>query len=411
MRYTEPMQKYTIFSLSSILILLGLLFLHTPAHAQDITLPIDSEFNDPTAALSTSPAPSTSPDIFYKGRVIQVLSEKTEDNLGIAQASAWTQMVRIEVLDGPSKNKEVELQYGGLSADKKLVEGEKLVLVAPNGVDDPKQFYVFERYRLGSLYLIAGLFVLVTIFFARWKGLTSLLGLGVSVGVLGFYIVPKILAGQNPLVVTIIGSFIIATTALYLAHGFNKRTTVALGSTLITILIAIALSTSFVHLTNLTGIGSEEAFYLQTSPIQGINLKGLLLGGIIIGALGVLDDITTGQAAAVDEIFKANPAMTRRELISRSLSVGREHITSLVNTLALAYAGASFPTLLLFIIYHRPFWVVLNTESISEEVVRTLVGSIALMCAVPITTALAAYFLTGKGRDTSSAEPTHGHSH
>ncbi|MEK7499241.1 MAG: YibE/F family protein, partial [Patescibacteria group bacterium] len=229
--------------------------------------------------------------------------------------------------------------------------------------------------------------------------------------VLGFYIVPKILAGQNPLVVTIIGSFFIATTALYLAHGFNKRTTVALGSTLITILIAIALSTSFVHLTNLTGIGSEEAFYLQTSPVQGINLKGLLLGGIIIGALGVLDDITTGQAAAVDEIFKANPMMTRRELISRSLSVGREHITSLVNTLALAYAGASFPTLLLFIIYQRPFWVVMNTESISEEVVRTLVGSIALMCAVPITTALAAYFLTGKGSSASNQEPIHSHHH
>lgn len=403
------MKKY-LFVLFGVFVLLGAFTTHKSIHAQDMTLPSDSEFNDPIAQLHTNPAASPGPDLFYKGRVIEVISEKTEEDLGIAQASAWTQVVKIEVLDGPSKGKEIEVRYGGLSADKKLVAEEKLILLAQNGTNNSEQFYIFERYRLHTLYYLGAFFVLLTIFFARWKGLTSLLGLGVSVGVLGFYVVPSILAGQNPLVVTIIGSFIIATVALYLAHGFNKRTTVALGSTLITILIAIALSTSFVRFTNLTGMGSEEAFYVQTSPIQGINLKGLLLGGIIIGALGVLDDITTGQAAVVDEIYKANPMLTRRELISRSLSVGREHITSLVNTLALAYAGASFPTLLLFIIYQRPFWVVLNTESISEEIVRTLVGSIALMCAVPITTTLAAYFLMGNGKDVPSKVSAHRHS-
>ncbi len=400
------MKRY-FFVLCSVLVFSSI----APVHAQETVLPSEIEVGDLSDPLLPQPTQSITPDLFYTGSVVKILSEKTEDNLGIARASAWSQMVRIQILDGPSKGKEIELQYGGLTTDKKLITGEKLILLAPNGTEDPERFYIFERYRLNTLYWLGTLFVVVTIFFARWKGLTSLLGLGVSIGVLGFYVVPKILEGQNPLVVTIIGSFFIATTALYLAHGFTRRTTVALASTLITILIAIALSTSFVYLTNLTGVGSEEAFYLQTSPIQGINLKGLLLGGIIIGALGVLDDITTGQAAAVDEIFKANPAMTRRELISRSLSVGREHITSLVNTLALAYAGASFPTLLLFIIYQRPFWVVLNTESISEEIVRTLVGSIALMCAVPITTALAAHFLTGKGRSTSSKETTHSHSH
>jgi uncharacterized membrane protein len=366
-----------------------------PVYAQETPLPNDLNLEEITSQLNSGQAPSIAPDAFYKGRVVKIVSEKDEQNdLNIAGAPSFIQTVKVELLNGPHKETQIEVQYGGLKGDQKLKEGEKVFIQAPNGTDDPKQFYIFERYRLSSLYWLAAFFILVTIFFARWRGFTSLLGLGVSISVLALYVVPQILAGKNPLIVTLIGSLLVATIALYLAHGFNRRTSIALASTLITIVIAIGLSTGFVWFTKLTGIGSEEAFYLQTSPVQGINLKGLLLGGIIIGALGVLDDITTSQAAAVHEIYRANPRLKRRDLIQRGLSVGREHITSLVNTLALAYAGASLPALLLFIIYQRPFLVVLNTEAIAEEIVRTLVGSIALMCAVPITTALAAYFLS-----------------
>ncbi len=182
----------------------------------------------------------------------------------------------------------------------------------------------------------------------------------------------------------------IATVSIYVAHGFNRRTSVAVGGTLISICIAIGTSLLFVWMGKLFGVGAEETLYLQTAGIGNINLQGLLLGGIIIGALGVLDDITTAQSAAVAEIADANPSLTSGELLKRGLSVGKEHITSLVNTLVLAYAGASFPALLLFVVYERPWWVVANTELIAEEIVRTLVGSIALMCAVPITTAIAA---------------------
>jgi uncharacterized membrane protein len=221
--------------------------------------------------------------------------------------------------------------------------------------------------------------------------------------VLAFYIVPQLLAGGNPLAVILIGALCMATFSLYLAHGFTRRTTVAVVSTLITICIALLLSVVFVAATKLLGMGSEEALYLQSAPGTSINLKGLLLGGIIVGALGVLDDITTAQAAAVDEIAKANPILSTQELFRRGLSVGGEHITSLVNTLVLAYAGTSFPALLLFTLYERPLWVVMNTEVITEEIVRTLVGSIALMCAVPITTLLAAYFLRGSHRNVENS--------
>jgi uncharacterized membrane protein len=355
-----------------------------------------------TEAPITDPAlaPPT-PDRFFRAEVIKILSDVDAD-IGIPDATAFSQTVQVRLLNGEYAGKEVEVEYGGLKKANRLVEGEKIIVSEAGGERDMDVFFVFDKYRLTPLYAIIAFFCVLAIVFARWRGVTSILGLALSVLVLASFIVPQLLAGKNVLLVVLGGALFISTTSIYLAHGFNRRTTVALGSTLITICIAMALSVMFVGATKLLGVGSEEAFYLQSMPgVANLNLKGLLLGGIIIGTLGVLDDVTTTQAAAVDEIAKANPRLTRRELIQRGASVGREHITSLVNTLVLAYAGAALPSLLLFTVYERPFWVVMNTEVIAEEIVRTLVGSIALMCAVPITTALAAYFLPGHGSATT----------
>lgn len=209
------------------------------------------------------------------------------------------------------------------------------------------------------------------------------------------FIIPSIIGGNNPFVMSLLGSGVIASASLYLSHGFSKRTTIALISTLLTLVLAAVLSIIFVEITRLSGAGTEESFFLQFGPLEQLNLKGLLLGGIIIGALGVLDDITTAQSAAVEEIHNANPKLSAKDLYKRGLSVGKEHIASLVNTLVLAYAGASFPLLLLFSIEDvEPFWVTLNHEYMVEEIVRTLVGSTALIFAVPITTYLAARAFT-----------------
>lgn len=353
-----------------------------------------------TPQMPDAPALGTS-DVFYKGRVQEIVSEEQyQDPFNVAGAPTFSQVVKVELLEGPHEGSMVEVPYGGQSDNQKLKVREKVVLIDPNGSGTLDQFYIFDRYRLPALSISVGFFFVLTILFARWRGAMSLLGLGVSISVLMLYIVPQILAGQNPLLIILSGSLVIATVSIYLAHGFNPRTTIAVVSTLITVGIAMGLALVFVMITKLLGVGSEEAFYLQTAGTQNINLRGLLLGGIIIGALGVLDDITTAQAAAVEEISKANPLLTKTELFARGFSVGREHITSLVNTLVLAYAGASFPALLLFSIYKRPFWVVLNTETIAEELIRTLVGSIALLCAVPITTALAAHFFARRSART-----------
>src|SRR3989338_8090127 len=330
------------------------------------------------------------PDAFYRARVTKIVEEKQEDTLSIAQAAAFSQRLEIELVTGPNKGQMAEVAYGAFRENQKLKVGEQVVVIAQNGSDNKDQLYIFDRYRIQSLAIMAGIFFLLTIFLAGRRGATSLVGLAFSIAVLMGFIIPRILSGGNPLGVVLIGSVAIATVSIYIAHGFNRRTSVAVGGTLISICIAIGTSLLFVWMGKLFRFGSEETLYLQTAGIGNINLQGLLLGGIIIGALGVLDDITTAQAAAVAEIADANPALSPAELFRRGLSVGKEHITSLVNTLVLAYAGASFPALLLFVIYERPWWVVANTEVIAEEIVRTLVGSIALMCAVPITTAIAA---------------------
>ena len=180
-------------------------------------------------------------------------------------------------------------------------------------------------------------------------------------------------------------------------------------STLITLTLSIGIALLTVSWAKLFGLGSEEAFYVQVGTFANLNLRGLLLGGIIIGILGVLDDITTAQAAAIEEIHRANPKLNFFELAKRGLSVAGEHIVSLVNTLALAYIGASFPLLLLFSQAYVPIWVALNSERVIEEIVRTLIGSSALVFAVPITTYLAAWFFSNYGSKNSNVLTYHHH--
>ena len=230
----------------------------------------------------------------------------------------------------------------------------------------------------------------------------SIVGLAASVSVIIFYIVPRVLDGKDPLTVCLIGAFIIAVISIFMSHGLNVRTSVALGSTLIVLGVTAGLAVLFVHISQVSGFGSEEAFYIQIG-IMNINLKGLLLGGIIIGALGVLDDVTIAQSATVEEIHKANPSLPFKELYKRGLSVGREHIASMVNTLALAYFGAGLPLFLLFSADKtKPLWLVVNSELVVEEIIRTLVGSSALILAVPLATVLAAYVFSRRSAESKA---------
>lgn len=351
-------------------------------------------FFDAPLAMAQSIAPSEEAmarDFFYRGQVTRILEEKIIEEFGGSQV--W-QRAKVRITTGEETGKEVEVNYQvrvEQNKQQKLKEGRKIVVVK-SITPEETIYYASEIYRLPAIYAIILLFFFLVVLFAGKRGFMAFIGLAVTIFIITLFIIPKIGDGANPFLVSFLGTILIASTSLFLAHGFKKRTGIAFVSILITIGIALLLSYIFVTLAHLYGLGSEEAFYLQSAPIGSINLRGLLLGGMIIGVLGVLDDVATAQAAAVHELHLANPLFGFKELYRRANSVGQEHITSLVNTLVLAYTGASFPLLLLFTIYDTPFWVTANSEIIVEEIVRTLVGSISLIFAVPITTTLAAYF-------------------
>lgn len=340
-------------------------------------------------------------DQYYQAKVVQV-EESTVSNQGFEQP---IQKVQLQIINGPESGKTIEVNHGELFAiteEQKVKPGQTIVLTKTLGPQGDI-YYITDQYRITPLLIIFGLFFILVVIFGRLRGVSAILGLILSIVILVQYVVPQILQGANPLTTSLIGAFVIAVLSLYLAHGLNKRTTIALAATIFSLCIAAVMSLLYVSFTNLSGTGSEEAIFLRMGPLGAIDLRGLLLGGIIIGTLGILDDITISQTAIIEEIRKANPKYTRKQLFSSGIVVGREHVASLVNTLALAYVGASFPLLLLFSLSAGiPVWLTLNSEFIAEEMVRTLVGSTTLILAVPISTFLAAYFL---GKQAAAVSP------
>lgn len=339
----------------------------------------------PRGVFAQSPTQPT----FSLGQVTQVYEEGQQD---ISGYQLEFQRLGVKLF---ASQQEVEVLLNGspaLTENQKFKPGEQVVVAAMSDENGEPIYSITDRYRLPTLGVILAIFFALVVLVGRKKGLQSFLGLGITMAILFLYILPLVLSGRAPTAAIFSGTVLIAIVSLYVSHGFTKRTTLALVSTLATLVLVALFSWWAVIATRMLGVGSEEALFVQFGVGQGLDLRGLLTGGIIIGALGVLDDITTAQTAAVEELKKANKKLQFKELYGHAISIGREHIASLVNTLVLAYAGASLPLLLLLIGDQvQPLWVILNSEYLAEEIVRTLVGSSALVLAVPISTAVAAY--------------------
>ncbi|CAA9243115.1 MAG: YibE/F family protein [uncultured Acidimicrobiales bacterium] len=298
------------------------------------------------------------------------------------------------IVEGPTTSGAVELKAG-----ERIVVGE-----SPNPPDSASlapQYYFADYQRQTPMLWLAVLFVVAVVALGRWRGLRALVALAVTMLVLTVFVLPAVLEGHNPVAVALTGSAAIMFVALYLSHGFNLRTSTAMLGTLLSLLLTGALALVFVRASRITGLASEEALFLRAST-SSLNLQGLLLGGIVIGSLGVLDDVTVTQASAVWELHKANPSLGWRRLYSSALRIGRDHIASTVNTLVLAYAGASLPLLILFTQAQRPLGDVATGEVVAVEILRTLVGSIGLVASVPVTTALAALVVATSGEAAAS---------
>ncbi|MFI1974732.1 YibE/F family protein [Streptomyces wedmorensis] len=303
----------------------------------------------------------------------------------------------IEVTSGPEKGRTfVEIVQP--DAPRQLHEGQGVVVAyAPDAPRD-LQYSVTDVNRKLPMAVLAGIFALAVVVVGRMRGVMALVALVASFLVLTFFILPAILQGSNPLVVAVVGSSAIMLIALYMCHGLSARTSVAVLGTLISLLLTGLLGSLFIGWASLSG-NTDDYTGLIHGLYPEIDMSGLLLAGIIIGSLGVLDDVTVTQTSAVWELHQADPRMGPRGLYRAGIRIGRDHIASVVNTLVLAYAGAALPLLLLFSIAQSSMGTVANSELIAEEIVRTLVGSIGLVASVPITTALAALVVSADRAD------------
>lgn len=297
-------------------------------------------------------------------------------------------VLTVEVLEGPDAGLTITLEEYDLERTRFEV-GETLVLSFRPESEVGFQYQVADRQRTPVLAWLTLLFVLAVLALGRLRGLTALVGLGLTIVVLVAFTLPALLEGSSPVAVALVTASAIAFLAIYLAHGLTVMSTVALLGTLASLVLTVVLATVFVDLARINLLFSEEAAFLRLGDAS-VDLRGLFLAGIIIGTLGALDDMTVTQASVVWELRAADPTLGVRSLWTAAIRVGRDHVASTVNTLVLAYAGASLPLLLLFSVLDQRLLEVANGELVAAEIVRTLVGSIGLVAAVPLTTWLAA---------------------
>ncbi|HET6918498.1 MAG TPA: YibE/F family protein [Jiangellaceae bacterium] len=295
--------------------------------------------------------------------------------------------VRID--SGPDEGVDVVIPVPFGEGAPVFAAGDAVVVGAAEGQPIESRYELIDVQRAWPLLALAITFALAVVALSRWRGLAALASLTLSVVILIVFVVPALLDGEPPLAVAVVGASAIMIGTLYLSHGISLRTSVALLGTLISLSLTGLLGLMFTTVGRFTGLAGESERYLATMG-ESIDLRGLLLAGLVIGALGVLDDVTVTQTAAVWELADADPAASRRTLFSAGLRIGREHVSAAVNTLVLAYAGASLTLLMLFAVSGQGVLDTVTTELVAQEVVRALVGGLGIIAAVPVTTVIAA---------------------
>lgn len=324
-----------------------------------------------------------------RAHVTQILEE---GQITLSENKQPYQVLLVDLLEGDYKGLLIEVDYGKrqLRSDtNRFTPGDEIFVLIGKDPTGVLTAYYVDYVRTKPLLILLVIFAASVILMGRWKGVGSLLALSFTMLVIIGYIIPHILAGEDPFRVSLIGSTILLGTTLYLTYGWNLKTHASVLSMILALLLTGLLSVFFVSFTRLTGSGQENALFLIQFSSVSINLRGLLLGGMIIGALGVLDDLVSSQSAAVFEIHDANPSLGFLRIFEKSMRIGRDHVAATVNTLVLAYTGASLPLLLLFTLGSGNYGFLLNVGFVAEEVVRTLVGSLGLIAAVPISSLIA----------------------
>ena len=340
----------------------------------------------------------------WRAEVVEILDQSFEAVPG-TDSTQLIQTVRADVLDGPKAGQQIDIPYDFLE----LKEGQRFYFRHDIYIDGSESYGVISVERMRSLMLVVMVFVAAIIWLGGRQGVRSLIALSGSIAAIFFILIPAILAGWNPVWVSAGVAAVVLFAAIFFTHGFNRESAVAYSGTMISVVCTGLFAAFAVWVTSLSGFSTDESVYLNMNTRGVIDFSALLLGAIIIGILGVLDDIAVTQAAIVTELFSSNRALSRREVFTKAMRVGREHVGALVNTLVLAYAGASLPLLLHVYLTASSVSMALNSEIFATEIVRAVVGSVGLILCVPVVTGLAVWYL--KDYQAPAGRVAHHHHH
>lgn len=340
-----------------------------------------------------------------RAEVLEIISETERQIIG-TDATANVQVVKIVFQSGKRDGEEMEIENEVVD----LEVGDKIFVNLVETVNGDEYVTYFDYERRPALFFTIGLFVVILLFFTRWQGVRALLSLAVSIAAIFLLLIPALLAGYPP-VATIIGiAGMVLFVVLFGTHGINARSGIAFIGTLSSVIITGLFTIIMMGYLKFTGFSADASVYLNFATDGELDLSALLLGSIIIGILGVLDDVSITQASVVQELKAANSSLGLRELYNRAIKVGRDHIGSLVNTLALAYVGVALPLILLYSKTQSDWWLSINQEVIAVELVRIVIGSMGLILAVPATTLVAAWYFSTRTVDPHDVAH-HAHHH
>lgn len=332
----------------------------------------------------------------FKAKVLEVLSEvekKTETDQIFKQ-----QDLLLEIIQGERKGEKVK--YFGISEIEVLnaslyQEGDQVFVDSYTDENNEEVFYVVDSVRTKAIMILLILFLALVLLVARSKGFKALLSLVLSFLVIIKFIIPRILAGNDPFIISLLGGLAIMIFIIYVTEGWQRKSHLSILAVFVSLCVILLLSLIFVSLTNLTGLAQEETIFLMGAGDIAINFKGLLLAGFIIGAIGVLDDIIVGQIETTESLREANPDLSKKEIFRLAYKVGNTHLGAIVNTLFLTYTSVALPLLLLFVLNDTKGLNLerfISTEVVSTEILRTLIGSIGVVLSMPVATYFGAYY-------------------
>jgi uncharacterized membrane protein len=324
-----------------------------------------------------------------RAKVLEIVAAIDRDIMG-TNTTTTVQTLRVELLEGAKAG-----TVATFDNDILLLEKGDVIFVNRLEAIDGTEYFIFKDVeRRTQLLVVLALLLFLIVVFAGWQGIRAIISLAISLMAIIFLLVPALLAGYSPALASLVIAAGILSVILFFTHGFRPHVVIAYAGTLAAVAITCLVAWWSVSWLRLTGFSSDASIYLNFSTGGTLDISGLLLGSIIIGLLGVLDDVSITQSSVVHELRRANQALGMWELYQRAIRVGRDHVGSLVNTLALAYVGAALPLVLLYARANADFWVSINQEVIAAEIVRIVVGSIGLVLAVPLTTIIAAWYFS-----------------